>query len=65
MKKMSRREALASALGAAASANASAQSPTSADDWAKAAREANRTNADALAKVKLPMSTEPAFLFKA
>lgn len=33
-------------------------------DWTKAAREANKRNADALAKVAVPIATEPAFQFK-
>ena len=58
---MTRRELFA----AAAAAPLAAQQSTSPDDWAKAARDAAKANADAMAKVALPMSTEPAFQFKA
>ena len=58
---MTRRELLA----AAAATPLIAQQSTSPEDWAKAARDAAKANAEAMAKVVLPMSTEPAFLFKA
>lgn len=57
--KLSRREL--AALAAAASAHA-AQQP---EDEIKAARESGRRTGEALAKVKVPVETEPAFLFKA
>lgn len=63
MKKLTRRNMLA----AAAALPAVAQTPagTSAQDWAKAAREANQRNGDILAKIKIPMAVEPAAQFKA
>jgi len=44
-----------------------AQTPAApdSDDNLKSARDQMRNNAQRLAKVSLPMSTEPAFLFKA
>lgn len=46
---------------------ASAQTPAPADpdENLKSAREQMRGNAQALAKVRVPMATEPAFRFKA
>ena len=41
------------------------QTVASAEEWAKAAREAHKNNAEAISKVVIPMSTEPAFQFKA
>ena len=59
-------------LSSALALNRPAQNPApSADSQAgpaeelRIARERIRNNADALAKVKLPMATEPAFQFKA
>ena len=43
---------------------ASAQTPAPVDE-VQAARDRIKTNGEALAKVELPMSTEPAFQFKA
>jgi hypothetical protein len=44
---------------------ATAQTPASESDDDKSAREQMRNNAQQLAKVSLPMATEPAFRFKA
>jgi hypothetical protein len=52
----------ASAAGVAAGAQQAAESP---EELRKAAGERLRRNASALAKVPLPMATEPAFVFKA
>lgn len=54
-------------LAAAAAVPAVSQTPagTTAQDWAKAAREANQHNGELLAKIKIPMAVEPASLFKA
>jgi hypothetical protein len=62
--RLTRRE-LAAALvtGAAAAQTQSSPAGTPRDEL-QAARERNRNNVDALAKVPLPMSTEPAFQFK-
>ncbi|MFB3829464.1 MAG: hypothetical protein ACE15B_22025 [Bryobacteraceae bacterium] len=57
--KLSRREL--AALAAAASARA-AERP---EDELKAARESGRRTGETLAKVQIPVETEPAFLFKA
>jgi hypothetical protein len=43
---------------------ATAQTPPPVDE-VQAARDRIKTNAEALLKVELPMSTEPAFQFKA
>jgi hypothetical protein len=49
--------------GGAAQTDAQRAAPGDAD--LEAARELMRTNAQQIAKVKLPMATEPAFHFKA
>jgi hypothetical protein len=56
------RRALATAMLAPA---ALAQTPAAAEDDLKAARDRIKANGEALAKVEVPMSTEPAFQFKA
>jgi len=65
--KMTRRKLAASAL---ASAAALAQNPPpvpaeSPDELLKAAREQAKRTGETLAKQRIPMSTEPAFQFKA
>ena len=65
--RMTRRD-LAVALGSAAGiASVHAQEPPASqpEDLNAAAREQIRKSREALAKVDLPMSTEPAFQFKA
>ena len=64
--KMTRRRWAATAVGSAAAVSA-AQTPGAAppEDPQAAAREQLRKNAEALGKTELPMSTEPAFSFKA
>lgn len=65
--KMTRRD-LAAALGSAATiaaAHAQEAPPTQPEDPSAAAKEQMRKNAEALAKVDLLESTEPAFQFKA
>jgi len=63
MTKLTRRELAAVALGtAAAPAQEKPQAPP--EDELSAARKQVESNAAALAKFDLPMSTEPAFLFK-
>jgi hypothetical protein len=52
------------AAAAAAPQAATSQAPPSDADL-DAAREQMKTNAQQIAKVKLPMATEPAFHFKA
>jgi hypothetical protein len=42
-----------------------AQAPAPADADLQSARDQMRANAERIAKVKLPMATEPAFHFKA
>ncbi len=59
--KLTRRE-LASALAPAAALAAQAPAPT---DELQAARLRLKAAADALARQELPMTTEPAFQFKA
>ena len=55
---------LAAALLAPAAATQS-QTPSAPRDEVEAARARLKTNAEAMAKVELPMSTEPAFRFEA
>jgi len=57
--RITRRELTAALLAATPTP---AQTPQ--DDLVKAARDRLKSNADALAKVELPMATEPAFQFK-
>jgi hypothetical protein len=59
--KLTRRELAAAALAPAAAAQ---NVPSSGEQEVRAARETVSRNADALAKVKLPQETEPAFQFK-
>ncbi|HUA22258.1 MAG TPA: hypothetical protein VMB25_26115 [Bryobacteraceae bacterium] len=66
--KLTRREA-AAALSASVAALAQTPQPSnplpaSADEELQRARAVWRENADTLARVALPMATEPAFLFK-
>jgi hypothetical protein len=61
--KLTRRDLAAALLAPAAAAQA--QTTTPPGDEVEAARARLKTNADALAKVDVPMSTEPAFSFKA
>jgi hypothetical protein len=44
---------------------ADAQAPADSDEETRSAHDLMRSNAQALAKVKLPMATEPAVHFKA
>ncbi len=63
--KLTRRKLAAAVLGPAAAA-AAAQTPAAPEDQLlKAARDRNRANSAAVAKVDLPMATEPSFQFKA
>jgi hypothetical protein len=64
--KLNRRQLMNAAAGSALAARAAAQqTPAPPSDLMKAARDANQRNADTLAKVEIPVSTEPAFQFKA
>jgi hypothetical protein len=62
--KITRRKLAAAALGSAAGFGALA-AQTQPEDLNAAAKEQVRKNSETLAKVDLPMSTEPAFQFKA
>ena len=62
--KLSRRE-LAGALIAGTSLTVSAQNPPAVAEAAQNAADAIRRNSEALAQVELPLSTEPAFQFRA
>jgi hypothetical protein len=63
--KITRRRLAAAALGSAAALRA-AQTPASPPEDPRAvAQEQLRKNSEALGKTQLPMSTEPAFSFKA
>jgi hypothetical protein len=61
--KVTRRKLAAVLLAPAAAAQA--QTPSASPDEVEAARARLKTNAEALTKVELPMSTEPAFRFEA
>ncbi len=62
--KLNRRQLMKAAASASALA-ARAQQPAPEADPTKAARDANQRNSETLAKFEVPMSTEPAFQFKA
>jgi len=62
--KITRRELAAAALGSAAALPA-APPQSAPEDLDTVAKEQVRKNAEELAKFDLPMSTEPAFQFKA
>jgi hypothetical protein len=60
-----RKLALTLAATAAIPTIAIAQPPSASDEETQSAHDLMRTNSQALAKVKLPMTTEPPFHFKA
>ena len=60
--KLTRRALVANVLAAPAIAQTP---PATAEDELQSARESLRRNVEALAKVKVPVETEPAFQFKA
>jgi hypothetical protein len=62
--KITRRNLAFAVLGSAGAAGA-AQAPSPSEDLNAAAKEEARKNSEILSKVDLPMSTEPAFQFKA
>jgi len=62
--KVNRRELAAIAMGAAVATSVEAQGGPG-DDAARAIRDANKANEEALSKIELPLTTEPAFLFQA
>jgi hypothetical protein len=61
--KLSRRE-LAGLAATGLAARAQATQDTAKTDFTKLAHDAIQRNSEALAKVDVPMATEPAFLFK-
>jgi hypothetical protein len=64
--KLTRRNLAALAAAAvAAPARTQAQQPAAGEDLIKLKRDQMHNNAEALAKVKIPMATEPAVQFKA
>ncbi len=66
--KLTRRQLVPSLVAGAAVTAALTQTTdaqTADTDFAKAARDSVQSNMDALAKFSLPISTEPAFQFKA
>ena len=66
MKTRLTRRQLAGALASAASLAQAPQPPAQTpDDLLRAARDRNRANGEELAKLEVPMPTEPAFQFKA
>jgi len=63
--KITRRQlALAALAPAALAAQTPPPLPANREEELAAIKEQNRRNAEALDKVKVPMATEPAFLFK-
>jgi len=64
-KKITRRQLAGVAAGSAVVSLAIAQVPVTSQDFDRAARESHRVNSEALAKLEIPMSLEPAFQFKA
>ena len=67
MKRLTRRNLFAAATAAplAAVLAQEAPKPTSREDDLKTARDLMASNAAQLAKIDIPMATEPAFVFKA
>ncbi len=65
MKGITRRNLAALALALPGGAQQSAPLPSTPDEELAAAKEQFRSSADQLAKVPLPMATEPATRFKA
>ena len=63
--KITRRQLAEVAAGSLIVVTATAQTPATAQDLDKAARESHKENSEALAKFEIPMSLEPAFQFKA
>jgi hypothetical protein len=61
--KLNRRQLITAASASALAAHA--QQPAPQSDLTKAAHDANQRNSETLAKFEVPMSTEPAFQFKA
>ena len=64
LNQLSRRKLFAAALPLAALAQDAPPKPTSRDEDLKSARDAIANNATQLAKVDIPIATEPAFVFK-
>jgi hypothetical protein len=62
---VTRRELAIIATASLAAAKAIAQTPAPDTDFYKAALESHKENSEILAKFPIPMSTEPAFQFKA
>jgi hypothetical protein len=64
--KLTRRELGVTAVATVAAAASPAQTPPTADQSvAQVVRDANRRNAETLAKFEIPIDTEPAFQFRA
>ncbi len=66
MKKITRRKLAAAVLGSAAATRIAAQAPPATpEDDLKLARDRMRATGETLNRQDVPMSTEPAFQFKA
>ena len=63
--KITRRRLAGLAIAPAVMAQTQSPIPRNADEELAAVREQNRKNSEALANVKIEMSAEPAFVFKA
>jgi hypothetical protein len=59
------RRSLAKLMAAAAAVPAAAVAQSDADEETRSAHEALKNNAEQIAKVEIPMATEPPFHFKA
>jgi hypothetical protein len=64
-RKFTRRDLAVMAAAGAATARAQTSAQSGGEDVAKAARDLNARNAETLTKFEIPISTEPAFQFKA
>jgi len=63
--KLSRRELAVAVATAVTPIAPQAEAQTAPTDLAKTVRDANQRNSEALAKLEIPLPTEPAFQFKA
>jgi hypothetical protein len=64
-RQLTRRELALMAAAGAATASAQTPAQSGGEDLAKAARDLNARNIESLTKFEIPISTEPAFQFKA
>ncbi|MBI4874894.1 MAG: hypothetical protein HY822_09715 [Acidobacteria bacterium] len=65
VRKLTRRQLAGAAAGAVSASRLAAQAPASEENLLQQARELVRKNAGQLTRREVPMSTEPAFQFRA